>query len=191
MGATVSGVKDTRFVGLEDRLVSLNKDCKWLLGKGSLHLVLVVLAYLRGSRNLNGGSGRFIVGAGTSLLGSARNVRVDGLKFSSMLLQVSVSPERVSTIAAHVGEAGAVNELLLREAEEFSGGNKVCTLKSAGSGERPAGTALALILNIGDGSGSNPVDFAWEILGIELINFDHLWLLLSREHTACILSLKR
>ena len=36
------GVKNTRCVGLEDHLVGLDGDSKWLSGEGSLHLRDVV-----------------------------------------------------------------------------------------------------------------------------------------------------
>ena len=42
VGAAFSGVEDTRRVGLENELVSLDRDSKGLLGDGGLHLSDIV-----------------------------------------------------------------------------------------------------------------------------------------------------
>ena len=54
--------------------------------------------------------------------------------------------------------AGAVDEILFREGDELAGGLCVLTLKRAGGGESPAGSALTLVLDGGDESLLPPVD---------------------------------
>ena len=62
--------------------------------------------------------------------------------------------------AAHVAiiQAGAVDELLLREADEVASGDEVGTLEGAGRAEGPTRATRSLVLDRGDGTGINPVD---------------------------------
>jgi len=62
----------------------------------------------------------------------------------------------VATLVTLLG--GAVNQVLLREGDELASSLEVSTLDGAGGGERPARTALALILDGGDVALSAPVD---------------------------------
>ena len=77
-----------------------------------------------------------------------------------VVVVVGISLE--TTIAAHVAisvsEVGAINELLLGERKKLTSGNEVGTLDGTSGGESPAGTALTLILDRGDGTSLNPVD---------------------------------
>ena len=63
-----------------------------------------------------------------------------------------------TTIASIVACGGAVDELLLRESVVRSSGDLVERLKLGNSGEGPAGTAAALVLDIADGAADTPVN---------------------------------
>jgi hypothetical protein len=54
--------------------------------------------------------------------------------------------------------AGAVNKLLLGKRNELSALNLISTFHGTGGRESPAGTALSLVLNRGNGTLSSPVD---------------------------------
>jgi len=88
-----------------------------------------------------------------TILGGVRVVR---LELDGVALGISEGPSLVTTVATEV-EGGAVNELLLGERKEFTSQDLVSTLHSTRGGERPAGTALTLILNGGDGTLGSPV----------------------------------
>jgi intein/homing endonuclease len=51
----------------------------------------------------------------------------------------------------------AVNKVLLGKADEVVGGDEVSTLSGTGGGERPARSALTLVLNASNGTLSSPV----------------------------------
>ena len=100
---------------MEDALIGLDKNSKRLLHESGLHLVLVVLS--DGSR-----CGNLYVGLITRLVQTAarvvtltRGVGVIRLELSVVTFEVSVGPERIATVAAHVkvDAGGAINELLL------------------------------------------------------------------------------
>ena len=114
-GAASGRVEYARLVSLEHGLVSLDEDRDGLDGKGSLHLSDVVGGHRARSLDLDGGSRRGVVSASAGGLGGARNIAIDRLKLSVVFLEVLEGPEGVATVAAHVGESGAIDELLLRE----------------------------------------------------------------------------
>merc|ERR1719491_2726261 len=123
-GTASGGVEDTRFVGLEDGLVGLNGDSEEV-GDG------------------DGGGGGRVVHALALLAGGAGEVGVDGFELSLVsILVVLVAVLLEATLAAVVavagGEAGAINELLLREGEELTLGDEMGTLKRGDRGESPA-----------------------------------------------------
>ena len=177
VGAAFAGVKDTALISLEDHLVGLDGDSEGLGLEGGLHLGGVVggdsLEALDGD---GGGAGSVILAA--LLSAAARDVGVDGLELGlvgaaeKVTLVVLVGVLLETTVAAHVvvavGEVGAVNELLLREGEELTGGNLVGTLERAGGREGPAGAALALVLHGGDGTLVDPIEGSLGGLGEDL-----------------------
>jgi hypothetical protein len=63
-----------------------------------------------------------------------------------------------------------LDELLLREGNKVASGNLMSTLQRSSGGEGPAGTALSLVLNRGDGTLGSPVDLVSEVGGVELGN---------------------
>mmetsp|Transcript_228 Transcript_228/g.341 ORF Transcript_228/g.341 Transcript_228/m.341 type:complete len:336 (+) Transcript_228:102-1109(+) len=187
LGAALGGVEDTGPVGLEDHLVGLDEDGKGLLGESGLHLGGVAggNGTVRGDRD--GGGGGSVVLASAASLGGAREVGVGGLELGLVGLEVAEGPERVATVAALVEGVGAVNELLLREGEELTGGLEVGTLERASGGERPAGAALALVLHGGDGTGIDPVDTVGDV---RLVEDGHLSVLVGgdeAEHALVLL----
>lgn len=158
------GGEDTRLVQLEGGLVSLDGDGHGALVQGSHHGGVGVLGDI-GVAGRSGGSvlGARGLGAGASLLGGAGGVRVSGLSAeTTVLLDPGEGVVHQTTVAAHVfatvGASVAINELLLGEGLQVAVLVVVSTLKSTGGGERPAGAALALILDRGDGTLGNPVD---------------------------------
>ena len=132
LGSAGSGVHNTRLVLLEDGSVGLNGDGNWLFGNGGLEL---------GNRLLWDGG---VLGDGdlTGVLGSFAGLGSGGigvviLEVLGVLLGVDESVGLPSTVAT--GRLGvAVNELLLGEGEEISGGEEVGTFDGTGSGESPA-----------------------------------------------------
>jgi len=126
---------DTTQVSLEGKLVGLNGDGDWLLVDGGLHLGDIVLW----------DTGRSLVGV-ESQLGvrlaleetGRTSVWVGFLALNEMSLGVHVGEDGVSSLASHVWEVGAVNDLLLGESGGLTGGNSVHTLEGSGGGESPA-----------------------------------------------------
>jgi hypothetical protein len=59
-----------------------------------------------------------------------------------------------------VVQSGALNELLFREAIKLTSRNLMSAFKGTGGGERPARSALSLVLDGSDSSFSDPVDFS-------------------------------
>ena len=132
LGSAEGGVQDTGFVLLEDGSVGLNGHGHWLLGNGGLELGnrlswdgLVGLDI-----NLSGVLGS-LAGSGSSGVG------VVALEVLGLLLGVDEGAGLPSTVAS-VGLGVAVNELLLGEGEESSGGEEVGTFDGSGGGESPA-----------------------------------------------------
>jgi hypothetical protein len=117
---------------LEYGLVGLDGDGNWCLGNSGLQL---------GDGSLWDG-GVFLdidlSGVLGSFAGSVNSlVVVVVLKVLSMLLGVDEGVGLPSTVASS-GSGVAVNELLLGEGEEGSGGDEVSTFDGAGGGESPA-----------------------------------------------------
>ena len=73
-----------------------------------------------------------------------------------MLFVVVEGGALVSTVAAE-GKSDAIDELLLREGVKLSGLDLVSTFEGTSGGEGPAGSALSLVLDGGDGTFGSPV----------------------------------
>ena len=160
--ATLGRVEDTGFVGLEDSLVGLDGDSEGLLGESGLHLARAVRGHGQVVRHGDSGGAALSISA-AGLLTRSGGVGVNGIELSLVaIFIVGVGPLLETALAAVVFvallETSTVDELLLREGEELTSGDVVGTLERAGSGEGPAGAALALILDGGDGTTINPVD---------------------------------
>ena len=136
-GAATGGVEDTRLVGLEDELVSLDRDGKGLLGESGLHLAGAGGGHSQVVRDSDGGSAGLIVLAGVVSAG----VGVDRLELGLVTILVVVVGLLLKATAATVVavlSGSAVNELLLREGLELTSGEVVGTLEGASGGESPA-----------------------------------------------------
>ena len=157
-GAALGAVEDTTSVVLEDGLVGLDGDSEGLGGEGGLHLGDVVGGDEVVVRDVDSGGAALVVlaGAGSSVVGG---VWVDALELGLAGFPVLEGLVLPATVAAVVG-GGAVNELLLREGEELASVDLVDTLEGTSGGERPAGAAVSLILDGGDGTSGLPVGVA-------------------------------
>lgn len=176
-----SAIKDSASVLLEYHLVGFNEDGGGLLCNSGLHLGNVVLSDILIACCVDSGSLSFRVNA--SSIGGV--VWIGGLNFSLECLPIAEGLVLPTTTAAVVAIAcclsGAVDELLLREAEEGSGLDEMFSLKCSSGGEGPAGSTLSLVLDWSDCTGCTPVDscgISWlEPFGFLLIK---VWL--SSEH---------
>ena len=131
LGAALGAGKDTALVGLEDHLVGLDGNGKRLSVEGSLHLCRFARCdvYVCGHGGIASFSGAVLAAA---FLAATRGVLVVRLLHGVEAgLVVFVGVVLKTTVAAHVAvfDSSAVNELLLREGEEFAGGNEVSALK--------------------------------------------------------------
>lgn len=70
---------------------------------------------------------------------------------------------KTSVATVVVEGTSAVNELLLSERGEFTVGNQLMGLKGSDSGESPAASTLALVLNGRNLSRSSPVELSWSL----------------------------
>eukprot|EP00128_Syssomonas_multiformis_P003521 Colp12_sorted_trinity150504_noHs@28039 len=170
VGAAGSG-EHTRLVQLEGGLVGLDGDGHGLLSQGGHHGGVGVLLHV--SVGLGGDLG--VLGAlgvaGASLLGGAGHVGVVSLSADTAPLGGPVEGGvHEAAVAAHVGAAVglhvAVHKVLLGEGHQGAVLDLVSTLQSTGGGERPAGTARALVLDGGDGTLGGPVDGRGEGHGV-------------------------
>lgn len=145
-------VHDTSLVGLESAVVSLNEDGDGLLVEGSFDGGGGV-----GSNLLVGGG----LDTGSTTVVSARSVLADvgvrGLGHGEVLLVV-LERGGLHTSIASIVRLGAIDELLLSEGEEASGRDEVSSLHGHVGGERPARTALTLVLDGVHGTLGSPVD---------------------------------
>jgi len=106
-----------------------------------------------------GAHGGADVGLVESASSVASSVGIRGLGVDSLVGNDVV--ERVShqtSIAAFVSVAGGtIDQVLFGEGDKAAGLDLVASFNSSGGGERPARSALALVLNSGDGTLGNPV----------------------------------
>ena len=91
------------------------------------------------------------------------SVWVIAFGFNAILLDVLESKVHQTTIAALVSEGGgAIDQLLLRELDQRAGLDGMETLQRSHSGEGPAGSAGALVLDLGHSVVASPVDCGWD-----------------------------
>ena len=152
LGSTVS-VKDSRRVELESTLVSLNGNGDGLKSNSSLESSFVV------GSNIDklGDSGDRRAGLAGSVFSLVRIRRLvaDSLIVDDVLESIVHQSSVASLVALCLR---AINELLLRERHELSSLDGNGTLDRAGGGEGPAGSALALILDISHSILGSPID---------------------------------
>jgi len=166
LSSALGGGDDTTGVLMEGWLVSLNTNGDWLLGNGSLKLIWGVLWNILRLGDLNLTFGLVVLAVEEWGLGS---VWVVGLGLHGVALGVLEGSVWHTTVATKVAiEVGAVNELLFGEGDEVASGEEMSTFHSTGGRERPAGTALTLVLDWGNGTLGSPVDGGWDVLDIEV-----------------------
>jgi len=169
--------QDTGFVGLEAIAGSVDGDSNGL-SIDSGHHGGVVSTDGSVSRSVDFPIGG-IVFAGTV----CTSVRVSGFEFGRAGLEVSesfVSPTSVTTVAFCV----AVNLLLSGESQELVSLDAVTSLGGLSGSERPARTALSLILD-GGGAATSPILGSTELLSGDNVLFGvvvRLRLLAGTEH---------
>jgi hypothetical protein len=148
--------EDTALVSLESEARSINSD-RYGLNGDSLHHGLHVVG--RGGTlgdNHSVGGLVLVVDAGSL----SALVRVVGLGHGLSSFVVVIGPGGETSIATLVLSLAvvAIDELLLREGGKRVSLNLPDTFEASSGGERPARTALSLILSGGDGTCSNPID---------------------------------
>jgi hypothetical protein len=143
---------------------SIDSDRDWAVLEGSSESSWVVHGDIGEVRDI----GNTTLGAARSISTSVWVVRL-GLHLGGLGVGESIVHE--TTIATLVALGGrAVNELLLREGVERFVLEEVSALHRSGGGESPAGTALSLVLDWGDGTLSSPVDGIWETLHVSSVS---------------------
>ena len=136
LGSASRGGDNTAGVRLEDSLVGLDGDGHWSVGEGSLKVDTGgVRLDISVSTNLTSSLGGVVLALGEERVGSS--VWVVSLEHEWGGLDVGESVVHESTIASVV-LLRAVNELLLREGLEVSGGKEFSTLNGTSGGESPA-----------------------------------------------------
>jgi len=149
--AAGSGEHTTR-VELESRLIGLNgdRDGARLDHVGQVGFIasgIVGVRFDRGDR-----------GAGLASTIDTL-VRIRGFRADAVGNDVLKGIIHQPTIASLVTiRGGAIHELLLREGHQGASGDLVSTFHGASGGESPAGPALTLVLDGGDGSLGAPVE---------------------------------
>lgn len=151
-GTTSGVVEDTGSVSGEDASVGLDEDRDGLLGDSGLHGADAV-----GRDHSVGGSPYTSSSSVVSARAILGRVGVRVLSHEVVLGSVVEGLLLPSTIASVVGGV-AINKLLLGEGQESAGLDEVASFKGSSGGERPARTALSLILDTVDGTLRSPVD---------------------------------
>jgi len=94
---------------------------------------------------------------GTSSIFSSVGIRVFSID-TSVVDDVLHGLSHQTTVATFISiRTRAINQVLLRERVELVGGDLVATFSRSSGGERPARTALSLVLNGSDGTFLGPV----------------------------------
>jgi len=165
-GTAGGAVDDTTLVELEDRGISLDGSGDWASSDSGGELNVIVGGNGNPTEVLENDLG-LVEFAGS--LGSG--VWVDGTEFNSVVTGVLEGSGHNTAIASvsSVG-AGTIDELLLRESLQESVLNSVEAFQSTDGGERPAGTAVALVLHWGDCVLASPVNSGGDSGGGSLEN---------------------
>merc|ERR1719384_1273677 len=128
VGAALGAGEDTGLVGLEDELVGLDGDGEWLDVEGGHHLGWAAWGDVNVFGDSDRGGRGLVILAVEGHRAVARGVWVDGLELGVVAsLVVVVGAVLKTTVAAKVAvlSEGAVNKLLLGEAQELASGDEV------------------------------------------------------------------
>lgn len=159
---------DTTEVELPGKTSSIDGDGNWTLGESLSESLWRRWSNVHEALDL-GNTTLFVA------LSVSAGVWVGRLELDLVGLNVFESIVHKTSIATLVAKgAGAVNKLLLGEGLEVLVGHEVGSLQGTGGGEGPAGTALSLVLNWGDGTLRSPVDGGWKIFE----SFEMSWLVM-------------
>lgn len=148
-------VVDTSGVELEGLVRGINGNRNRSLGDGNLE------GRLRSLRDVlvRGQGGTNVGRVELARVGASGGVRVGGLSINTMVvddvLEGLVHKSSVATLVSLV--SGAIDKVLLRERDELLGLQEVSTLNGTSSRERPARSALTLVLDRGDGTMVSPI----------------------------------
>jgi len=153
--ATADAVEDTRLVGLEAGLISLDGDGDGFTIIGSAKGILSVGNILvAGDLGVSGHSAGCRLASAT-----ASSVRVSSLSAETMSHDVLEGVIHETAVATTVTiRASAVNKLLLGERGEVAVADSNNTLDRAGGRESPARAALTLIFHTSDSGLGGPVN---------------------------------
>lgn len=153
--------EDTRLVQLESRLVGLDGDRDRLLGNGRHQGRDTVRGHISVARRSSSGD----VGVAGGLAGARSTSGSGGVRIlvlsgkTTVLLDVGEGIIHPATVAASISATNITrHQLLLGEGQKVTVLVVVGTFDSTSGRERPARTAVALVLDRGDGTGSNPVN---------------------------------
>ena len=160
-GSTSSGVKDTTGISLEDSSISFNSNGNWSYSDGGLE------GSSRSSLNSvdlgDVNCGRVWWSSACTVLGSVGIVWFESLSVLGNVVHGIWLPSSIASVACSV----TVNHLLFSKGNKFSLLDLMMSFNSAGGWESPAWTALSLVLNWVDSSLCSPVDWGWDVDGIE------------------------
>jgi len=160
-GSASSITVNTARVELERRFVSFQSNGNWVGGNSGFQRSITVDSHVLEGRN--GGSDGFSRRSASALLG---RVHVVGFSRDSFVLdhvlEGAVHPTTVATLVA-LGTR-TVHQLLFGQRHQRVAFDRPHSLNRTSGRERPAGPALALVLNSSDSFGT-PVNAGWVGLG--------------------------
>jgi len=156
-----SGGRAGRLVVNSSR-VELERGVRSINGNGDrLKSNSVQKSVLRSRSNIGvgGEGGTNVVPVESAGVGSSGGVRVRSFGVNTSVLDdVLESLIHETTVASLVSfGGGAVDEVLLGEGDEVLGGQEVGTFSGTSGRERPARSALSLVLDVGDGTVLSPI----------------------------------
>jgi len=162
---------DTTVIKLEHDTSGIDGNRDGSLVKGSLHGGTRAGGDILVGDNLGDLLGLFGVASSIST-----SVSIVGLFFETIMHGILESIVHKTTIATLIAlGSGAVNKLLLRKGNEVASLDLPSTLHGTGGRESPAGTALSLVLDRGDGTLGSPVDRGGIVDSIKVVASERTW----------------
>jgi len=144
---------DTTRVQLEDILVSFNTNKSGLLGNSSHQSVGVIGTDISVTSILENDIRSIVL---ASSVGASEGVVSE--RFNTLLRGIDEGVVKVVTSVASRAGGGTIDQLLFRERGKLVSLDEPERFKTGSSSERPASTALTLVLNGGDGSLLSPIN---------------------------------
>ena len=131
LGSTSGGVKDTRSISLEDRLVGLNGDGGWSLSNGGSKIGSGVLRNLMDFRDVHLWCSTLLAG---TVLGGVSVITFENLTVLGNVVHAISLPSSIASSTLGI----AIDELLFGEGDQSSGLDLVVSFDGTGGGEGPA-----------------------------------------------------